>query len=264
MEKMELIDTHTHIYTPEFDSDRADVVARARAAGVSGVLLPCIDASSVEPMMEMTAGYPGFAHPMLGLHPTELPENPDEVLDAMEGRLEQSAGDFVAVGEVGLDFYWDTSRREQQIAAFVRQTGWAVRFGLPLMIHSRSAHRELVNNLLPFEPDLVRGGVFHCFSGSAEEATELLRRFPRFVLGIGGVLTFRNCRLSQTLADVVPIDRIVLETDAPYLAPVPHRGRRNEPAFLTLVVERLSIVYGIAPEEVARTTTATARRIFGL
>ncbi|MCH5181325.1 MAG: TatD family hydrolase [Prevotellaceae bacterium] len=261
---MELIDTHAHIYTPEFGADRDEMLARARAAGVVCVLAPCIDAASVEPMLALAADYSGFVRPMLGLHPTELPAAPEAALDAMEQMLMRDKSRFVAVGEVGLDFYWDASRREEQIAAFVRQAGWAVRYDLPLMIHARSAHRELVNALLPMEKNLARGGVFHCFSGSAEEAAELLQRFPRFVLGIGGVLTFRNCRLGATLAAVVPLERIVLETDAPYLAPVPHRGRRNEPAFLTHVVAKLSEVYGLPPDDVARVTTATARRIFSL
>lgn len=261
---MELIDTHTHIYTEEFAADCDEMVGRARAAGVGCVLLPNIDAASVGAMLDFAARYPGFARPMLGLHPTELPAEPGPVLDGMERRLGRNAEGFVAVGEVGLDFYWDKSRRREQLDVFARQAGWAARFGLPLMIHSRSAHRELVDTLLPLEPELTRGGVFHCFSGSAEEAAELLRRFPRFVLGIGGVLTFRNCRLPETLAAVVPLERIVLETDAPYLAPAPHRGRRNEPAYLVHVVGRLSEVYGLAPEEIARVTTATARRLFAL
>ena len=261
---MELIDTHAHIYTPEFDADRDAMLARARAAGLSTILAPCIDAASVAPMLALADRYPDLVRPMLGLHPTELPDAPEATLEAMEQMLMRDKGRFAAVGEVGLDFYWDASRREEQIAAFQRQAEWAVRFRLPLMIHARSAHRELVNALLPFEPDLVRGGVFHCFSGSAEEAAELLRRFPRFVLGIGGVLTFRKCRLPDVLAAVVPLDCIVLETDAPYLAPVPYRGRRNEPAYLVHVVDKLAEIYGLDAAEVARVTTATARRLFAL
>ena len=166
---------------------------------------------------------------------------------------------FIAVGEVGLDFYWDDSRRDEQIEVFRRQVKWAVRFRLPLMIHCRSAHRELVDVLRPYAEKLA-GGVFHCFGGTADEARELLA-FPGFALGIGGVVTFKKSSLPSVLAEV-PLGRLVLETDAPYLAPAPHRGRRNEPAFIPLVIERLSAVYGVAPDEVATRTTATARRLF--
>lgn len=252
------IDTHTHIYLEEFDADRAEVVSRAREAGAEALLLPCIDEASVAPMLRLCAEYPGFCFPMLGLHPTELPPDPYPVLDRMERMLADDKR-FIAVGEVGLDFYWDDSRRDEQIEVFRRQVEWAVRFCLPLMIHCRSAHHELVDVLLPYAEKLA-GGVFHCFGGTADEARELLA-FPGFALGIGGVVTFKKSSLPSVLAEV-PLGRLVLETDAPYLAPAPHRGRRNEPAFIPLVIERLSAVYGVAPDEVATRTTATARRLF--
>lgn len=252
------IDTHTHIYLEEFDADRTEVVSRARAAGAEALFLPNIDAASVAPMLQLCEAYPGFCFPMLGLHPTELPPEPCPVLDEME-RMLASDGRFIAVGEVGLDSYWDDSRRDEQIEVFRRQVEWAVRFRLPLMIHCRSAHRELVDVLRPYAGQLS-GGVFHCFGGDAEEARELLT-FPGFALGIGGVVTFKKSSLPSVLSEV-PLDRLVLETDAPYLAPVPHRGRRNEPAFIPLVIERLAAVYGVGPAEVTARTTATACRLF--
>mgnify|MGYP000215876907 CR=1 FL=1 len=252
------IDTHTHIYLEEFDADRAEVVGRARQAGAVKLLLPNIDAASVRPMLKLCADYPDVCFPMLGLHPTELPPEPRPVLDEMERALAADRR-YVAVGEVGLDFYWDDSRREEQIEVFRRQVEWAVGFGLPLMIHSRSAHRELVETLAPYAGRLS-GGVFHCFGGTADEARELLA-FPGFALGIGGVVTFRKSELPSSLA-CVPLDRLVLETDAPYLAPVPCRGRRNEPAFIPYIIKRLAEVYAVTPEEVAARTTATAESLF--
>ena len=258
------IDTHTHIYTEEFDADRPAVVDRARQAGAEALLLPNIDEASIGPMLSLCAGYPGFAYPMMGLHPTELPADPAPLLDRMERLLDAPGHPYVAVGEVGIDLYWDDTRRQEQIAVFARQARWAARHRLPLVIHSRAAHREVVDTLLPLAPDLTAGGIFHCFGGTADEAAELLRLFPRFVLGIGGTVTFRKSTLPDTLAAVVPLSRIVLETDAPYLAPVPHRGRRNEPAYIPHIIDRLAQVYALPADEVARVTTDTARRLFNL
>lgn len=261
---MRYIDTHTHLYTEEYDSDRLEVVARAQEAGAVALLLPNIDDKSIEPMLHMCDEFPNLCYPMMGLHPTELPEGDcTPLLDRMEELIAKSPERYIAVGEVGLDFYWDRSRNEEQTEAFKRQIEWAVRYDKPLMIHSRSAHRELINTLLPYKEHL-RGGVFHCFSGSREEAEELLQRFPNFCLGIGGVLTFKKCKLPETLATSVPIERIVLETDAPYLAPTPHRGKRNESAYIPLVIETLADIYHITPDEVATITTQNATAIFPL
>ena len=254
------IDTHAHIYTDDFDADRAEVVGRAIEAGVQKIFLPNIDAASVEPMLCLCRQYPGLCYPMIGLHPTELPSDPQPVLDEMEQMLESRAAEFIAVGEVGIDLYWDASRREEQIAAFVRQAEWAFRFGLPLMVHSRAAHRDIVEALRPYASRLT--GVFHCFGGTAEEASELLETFPGFVLGIGGVVTFKKSALPAALRAVVPLSRIVAETDAPYLAPTPHRGKRNEPAFLPLVVQKLSEIYELSPEAVAEQLLHTTKSIF--
>lgn len=253
-----MIDTHSHIYEPEFAEDVHDVVKRARQAGVRRVLLPNINEASIEPMLALCAQYPDYLSPMMGLHPEDVREDYAEVLDRMEQRLLVPHHPYTAVGEVGLDFYWDSTYATQQRAAFQRQIEWAERYHLPLIIHTRSAHRELV--------EMMRGheglrGIFHCFGGTAEEAAELLT-FPHFMLGIGGVLTFKKSTLPQVLREVVSIERIVLETDAPYLAPVPYRGKRNEPSFLPAVVSRLAEVYELSHEAVVRHTSANAQRVF--
>lgn len=267
------IDTHSHIYTSEFDADRSDVIARAVAAGAEAILLPAIDAASLPDLLAVCDNYPALCRPMAGLHPTELPPTPTEVeaaLDDFEALLANDAeGErrFVAVGEVGIDLYWDTSRKEEQVRAFARQAEWAARFDLPLMVHARSAQREIVETLHPIAQACLSRharaltGVFHCFGGEAEDATELLETFPGFVLGIGGVVTYKKSTLPDALK-AVPLQRIVLETDAPYLAPVPHRGRRNEPAFIPHIINRLADIYNCPPEEIAAVTTATARKLF--
>lgn len=211
-------------------------------------------------MLELCAAHPGFCHPMMGLHPTELPPDPAPLLEKMESLLADPGNPYVAVGEVGLDFYWDSSRREEQTAVFKRQAEWAARYGLPLMVHSRSAHRDLVDTLLPLADRLT--GVFHCFSGSPETAAELLRKFPGFALGIGGVLTFKKAKLPATLHSVVPLRRVVVETDAPYLAPAPHRGKRNEPSYIPLVISRLAGIYEVSEEEAERQLLENTFKMF--
>lgn len=262
---MKFIDTHSHIYGEEFDADREEVIQRAKAAGAACVLLPNIDAASMEPMLALCHRHQGFCYPMMGLHPTELPEHPQPLLEHMEAAIaadRHAAREFVAIGEVGVDLYWDASRREEQLEVFRLQALWSIRYQLPLVVHSRSAHAELLQVLAPLGSKLC-GGIFHCFGGTAEEARELLS-FDGFFLGIGGVVTFKKSTLPEILRQSVPLERVVIETDAPYLAPTPHRGKRNEPAFLPLVIERLAEVYGVTAEEVAAVTTENARRLFRL
>lgn len=254
------IDTHTHIYTPEFDADRAEVVARARQQGARALLLPNIDEASVAQMHQTVAQYPDLCFPMLGLHPTELPPDPWPLLDRFEAMLAAPDHPYVAVGEVGVDLYWDASRREEQLRVFRHQAEWALRFGLPLVVHSRAAHREVVDTLLPLAAELT--GVFHCFGGTADEAAELLRLFPGFCLGIGGVLTFKKSQLPAALRAAAPLDRLVVETDAPYLAPTPHRGRRNEPAYVPLILSRLAELYEQPLARVEASLLATTLRLF--
>ena len=258
---MQFIDTHTHIYSEEFDEDRADVVDRALKAGAQKIILPNIDEASIPQMMQMCSDYPGVCLPMMGLHPTELPEDPKPLLDKMEALLAAPDAPYVAVGEVGIDLYWDQSRREEQIEVFRRQIEWSIRFQLPLSIHMRSAHRDMVETMRPYREQLV-GGVFHCFGGTAEEAAELLELFPNFAFGIGGVATFKKSQLPAILKTTIPLDHVVLETDAPYLAPTPHRGKRNEPSFIPLIIEKLADAYEMHPEKIGEITTQNALRTF--
>lgn len=257
---MYFVDTHTHIYTDDFLADREAVVARARQAGAAKLFLPNIDGDSIAPMLALCSRHPELCHPMMGLHPTELPADPSPLLDRMEQLLVEEGNPYVAIGEVGIDLYWDASRREEQIDVLRHQARWALRFGLPLMIHSRAAHRDLVDTLRPWAGQLT--GVFHCFGGTADEAQELLATFPGFALGIGGVLTFKKSGLPDVLRESVPAERIVVETDAPWLAPVPYRGKRNEPAYLPSVLEKLGDIYKLGTEEVCTRLMENTHRIF--
>ena len=252
-----IIDTHTHIYTEEFDADRADVVARARAAGIGHMLLPNINQASLAPLLDTCRTWPDCCHPLIGLHPEDVREDYAEVLKELKETEEAS---FIGIGEIGLDFYWDVTYKTEQLHAFEQQLGWAAECRLPVVIHSRAAFDELYAIM-----ESVRGeeltGIFHCFGGTAEEAEALLS-FPGFVLGIGGALTYKKSSLPEVLRAAVPLNRIVVETDAPYLAPVPHRGKRNEPSYIVEVVQRLAALYDTTPDAVVAQTTATALRLF--
>ena len=254
-----MIDTHCHLDGEEFAADLNEVVARAREAGVSKILVPGIDLKSCQTVMDTCHQYPDYCYPMLGLHPEEVRADWKEVLDRIRYSLTSK---IIAIGEVGLDFYWSREFEQEQLEAFEEQVRWSVETRLPLMIHCRKAQNEMVAILKKYSHDLP-GGVFHCFTGNEIEARELLQ-FDRFVLGIGGVLTFKKSNLPQTLPAVVPLNRIVLETDAPYMAPVPHRGQRNEPAFVLEVMRKLAECYGVSEEVVCEQTNANVARIFGL
>lgn len=271
---MQFIDTHSHIYEEEFNEDIDEVIIRAKEAGVSKIFLPNVNRDSILPMLKLCLEYPGYCLPMIGLHPEDIKEDYRQVLDDMHEMVldktvdkdgtvsfeRKKVNNFIAIGEIGLDYYWDRSLYELQQEVFEEQIQWAIEAGLPLMIHARSAHEELVRIMERHKNDHLTG-VFHCFSGTAEEAQELLH-FEGFCLGIGGVLTFKKSPLPDALRNV-PLDRIVIETDAPYLAPVPKRGKRNEPAFARHTLERLSELYGVNPEEVAERTNTNVKRIFG-
>ena len=258
---IQYIDTHCHLDGEEFAEDREEVVARAKAAGVSAIFLPAIDVKSCQTVLGTCAQYPGYCHPMLGLHPEEVRADWQVQLTEIKALLSGICNPRpIAIGEVGLDFYWSREFEQEQLLAFEEQVRWSVETRLPLMIHCRKAQNEMVSILKRYAKDLP-GGVFHCFTGNELEARELLQ-FEGFVLGIGGVSTFKKSHLPEVLPAVVPLDRIVLETDAPYMAPVPHRGQRNEPAFVFEVLRKLAEAYGVSEEEVARTTTDTAKRVF--
>jgi TatD DNase family protein len=253
-----MIDTHCHLDGEEFREDLEAVIARAREAGVVAIGVPGIDLKSCVTIPALCSQYPGYCYPMLGLHPEEVRSDWREVLKAIYPSLQGC----IAIGEVGLDFYWSREFEREQLEAFEEQVRWSVELQLPLMIHCRKAQNELLYILKRYKDDLP-GGVFHCFTGNEIEARELLS-FDRFVLGIGGVLTFKKSKLPETLAQAVPLSRIVLETDAPYMAPVPMRGQRNEPAFVAHVRRRLAEVYGVSEEEVSAATNANVARVFGI
>ena len=257
---MNFIDTHTHLDGEEFREDLPEVVKRAQEAGVSKVFVPAIDLPSVKTVMEVRRQYPGYAYPMIGLHPEEVKFDWQQVLSEMKPLLDSSDGEVIAIGEVGLDYYWSREFEQEQLAAFEEQVRWSVETRLPLMIHCRKAQNEMVTLLKRYKADLP-GGVFHCFTGNAREAEELLQ-FDRFVLGIGGVLTFKKSHLPEVLPAVVPLDRVVLETDSPYMAPVPMRGKRNESAYVKYVLEKLAESYGVAPKVIAEATNANVERVF--
>ena len=259
---MNFIDTHTHLDGSEFDADRDETVARAKAAGVSKVFIPAINLQSVDTVLAVCGRYPGYAYPMIGLHPEDVKADWREVLAEMKARIGTPGRPFIAVGEVGLDFYWSREFEAEQLEAFEEQVRWSVESRLPLMIHCRKAQNEMVHLLRNYKSDLP-GGVFHCFTGNEKEAAELLR-FDNFVLGIGGVLTFKKSHLPEVLPAAVPLERIVIETDSPYMAPVPMRGKRNESAFALYVLKRLAECYGVSEEEVAAATNGNVRRVFGL
>ena len=258
------IDTHCHLDGEEFAADRDAVVQRAREAGCTAVFLPAINVASCHTVLDVCRQYPDYCRPMLGLHPEEVKADWKEVLGhikySLTSHLSPLTSPVIAIGEVGLDYYWSREFEHEQLEAFEEQVRWAVELQLPLMIHCRKAQNEMVAIIKRYAHDLP-GGVFHCFTGNVQEAQQLLE-FDRFVLGIGGVLTFKKSHLPETLAEVVPLNRIVLETDAPYMAPVPLRGQRNEPSFIRHVITRLAEAYGVAEEEICRQTNANVARVF--
>lgn len=252
------VDTHTHLFVSEFDDERDTVVQRALSAGVTKLCLPSITKESLPDLLAMCDEYPGICYPMIGLHPTELGDDYKATLEGLRRCLDCD-GRYIAVGEVGLDFYWDDTRKKEQIDAFNIQIEWAAEKRLPLAIHSRNAFTELCDVMENHRTkDLT--GVFHCFSGSEEEAHKLLS-YDGFYLGIGGVVTYKKSVLPSVLKSV-PLKRIVLETDSPYLSPVPHRGKRNESAYIPYIADFLSGIYGCTAEEVARITTLNAYNLF--
>ena len=273
-----MIDTHAHIDGEEYRDDRLEVIRRAQEAGVTKILVPAIDLNTSCQILALCRQHEHYLYPMVGLHPEEVRADWQEQLAEIKKMLmaqeeestpsntllhaspEKTSPAVVAIGEVGLDYYWSREFEKEQLAAFEEQVKWSVETGLPLMIHCRKAQNEMVA-LLKHYKDELPGGVFHCFTGNAHEAEELLQ-FPQFVLGIGGVLTFKKSHLPEVLPQVVPLDRIVLETDAPYMAPVPMRGKRNESAYVSYVLQRLAEAYGVSEAEIERVTDENVARIF--
>lgn len=271
---MKIVDTHTHLDGEEFDEDRSEVMMRAKEAGVGMVFLPAIDVKTSEAVLKLSQEYPGYAYPMVGLHPEEVKADWKEQLKKIEAILDEHLtavdglngikykSDYIAIGEIGLDFYWSREFEKEQLEAFEKQVEWSCETGLPLMIHCRKAQNEMLHILRKWKNKLP-GGVFHCFTGNQQEAKELLE-YDNFVLGIGGVSTFKSSHLREDLPAAVPLERIVLETDSPYMAPVPYRGKRNESAFVVQVMKTLATAYGVSEEEVAKVTNQNVERVFGV
>lgn len=256
---MYFVDTHAHLDGEEFREDLPAVIDRARAAGVGKIIIPSISLDNVSAVLSLCKDYAGYCYPLVGLQPEEVDDHWEEVLRKMKSFI---TPDVIGIGECGLDFYWSREHEESQLKAFEEQVRWSVETRLPLMIHCRKAQNELLAILRKYADDLP-GGVFHCFTGNQKEAEAFLQ-FPRFVLGVGGVSTFKSSHLREDLPAVVPLDRLVLETDCPYMAPVPHRGERNESAFVGHVLCTLATAYQVSEEELARQTNANVARVFGL
>lgn len=263
---MQTIDTHSHLYEPEFDADHDQALARAFDAGVGRLLLPAIDSGSHKRLFDLCRRFPDRCIPMMGLHPTSVNDNPRwrEELDIIERLLRmppQGISRFCAVGEIGLDFYWSADFRREQTEALRRQFRIAVEYGLPVAVHTRNAWPEMIALIEEFRGTGLRG-VFHAF-GEDVETYEKLRSCGDFLFGIGGVVTFKKSPLAATVAEM-ELGDLVLETDCPYLTPAPYRGQRNESAYLVHICAKVAELKGLAPEEVAAATTANARRMFGV
>ena len=255
---MRFVDTHTHLYDPAFDADRLEALLRALDAGVDRMLLPAIDSASVAAMRSLALTHPSHFRLMAGLHPTSVGEDFEAELEVVRCELRQPG--IVAVGEIGMDLYWDRTFEAQQREVLRRQLLWAVERDLPVALHVRKAHNEVFALLREINRPSWRG-VMHCFGGSLPEAHRALEM--GFHLGIGGVVTFKNATMAEVVK-AVPLERLLLETDAPYLAPVPHRGKRNESAYIPLVAAKVAELKGVTLDEVAAVTTASAETLFGL
>lgn len=256
---MNLIDTHTHLYLPEFDEDRKEMLERALEKQVRHFILPNIDSTSIPQMKKMIAEFSELCLPAMGLHPTSVKENFEEELSICYKELK--SGNYVAVGEMGIDLYWDKTFYEQQKIAFKEQVNWALELDKPIIIHSRDSFQEIFELMdEAWVPELK--GVFHCFSGTAAIAQKIIKDY-QFKLGIGGVYTFKNSGLREELKDI-GVEHFILETDAPFLAPVPYRGKRNESAYVSLVAERIAEEKNMSLKEIAEITTQNAVELFKL
>lgn len=257
--RIDFIDSHSHIDGEEFDADRDDMICRAKEAGARAILVPAINLGGMAKLRDVVRQYPGFAYAMIGLHPEDVRDDWRDVVAEMKRMQTESHEEFIALGEVGLDFYWSREYEQQQLECFEEQVKWSIETRLPLMIHCRKAQNEMIAILKKYRNELP-GGVFHCFTGNEKEAAELLA-FDGFLIGVGGVLTFKKSHLPEVLP-TIPLDRLVVETDAPYMAPVPMRGKRNESAYIPLVIERMAEAYGTTADEVSRHTIENTKRLF--
>lgn len=253
---MTFIDTHAHLYLRQFDQDRNEVMDRAIEAGCEAFFLPNIDSTTIDSMLALEAARPDVCFAMMGLHPSHVKENFRDELAVCEAWLRRRR--FAAVGEIGIDLYWDKTHLKEQMEALHIQMGWAKELDLPVVLHTREAMDIVIDSVREALDERLRG-VFHCFNGNVEQAERIVEM--GFYLGIGGVLTYKNGGLEPVI-EALGLDHVVLETDAPYLAPIPHRGKRNESAYIAYVVEKLAQLTGLTPEEVGEKTSANARKLF--
>jgi len=254
---MQFIDTHAHIYSEKFQSDRNEMLARTFAAGINKILMPNLDSESIDAMLALEQKYPQQCFAMMGLHPCSVNQDFEKELKIAEEWLGKRK--FVAIGEMGIDLYWDKSFIEQQKEAFRIQAAWAKKYQIPLVIHAREAMKEVID-LLEELTDNALFGVLHCFTGTSEEANKLINM--NFSLGIGGVVTYKNSGLEPILKEI-SLEHLLLETDSPYLAPVPHRGKRNETSYIPTIAQKIADIKGVSIAEVASKTTANAEKLFG-
>jgi len=251
-------DTHAHVYSEEFNTDKIECFERSITTGVTRIFVPNIDVESIKVLKDICSQFSSHYFPMMGLHPCSVKDDYKEQLDVIYKELKSEK--YYAVGEIGMDLFWDKTTFEIQKTAFIEQAGWAIKFDLPVSIHSRNATPELIKIIKDEKLNNLRG-VFHCFSGDKDEAEELINM--GFYLGIGGVVTYKNSTLPATLLNVNP-DKLVLETDAPYLPPTPFRGKRNETSYIPIIAEKLAMIYGKSVQEIAEITTNNSKQIFGI
>ena len=256
---MEIIDTHTHIYLEEFDVDRNQVIQSAMQSGIRGLLLPNVDVTTLNPLFQLCDSFPDFAFPMMGLHPTSVNSAYVSQLKQIEKMLVRRT--YYGIGEIGIDLYWDQQYLKEQKEVFEEQLRWSIQMQLPVSIHTRNAFQEVFDSIHKVGKDLLRG-VFHCFSGTAEDLEEV-KRLSNFNIGINGSITYKKSHLVEIIRQA-PLDRVLLETDSPYLAPVPYRGRRNEPVYLWETAKKTALIYELSLEEVANRTNKNALALFNI
>jgi len=256
---MGIIDTHSHIYLEQFNDDLDEMMQRASDIGVEKILMPNVDAASIQPMLDVEKKYPSVCKSMMGLHPTSVDADYKKQLDIMYPMFANH--EFCAVGEIGIDLYWDKTFLKQQIEAFEIQLNWAKEFNLPVVIHARDAFDEIFNVLDHFDLENI-SGVFHSFSGNVEQGKKILN-YKNFYLGINGVVTFKNSGLDKVVSGL-GYENLVLETDAPYLTPTPFRGKRNEPSYLNYIIEKLSAIFDIPEHQIIKQTSLNADKLFKL
>ena len=257
---MRLIDTHSHLFLEEFSEDLPQVIERARSAGITHIFMPNIDSTTIDSMLSVCNAYKDYCFPMIGLHPTSVNADYEKELEIVAREL-KSFNKYIAIGEIGMDLYWDKTFLKEQQIALDKQINWALEYDLPVVIHCRDAFDYIYNVLEPYKNTSLKG-IFHSFTGTDDEAARILE-FSGFLIGINGVVTFKKSHLPEVLTKI-PLEKIVLETDSPYLTPVPNRGKRNESAYVKDTLMKVSEIYGMSPEAVGDVTSENALKVFGM